>query len=97
MWGIIARFVLALVGPLLAKILGGLGIAAIAYSGSTVVLDYVEDYVMATFTGLSVDLLNIVYLVGLDEGIKILFAAYAVKLTIQLTMGVFKRLSFGGA
>jgi hypothetical protein len=96
MWGIIGRFVISLIGPVLAKIFAGLGIGLVSYTGATLVLDQVRDWVLASFSGLSSNLVNIIYLIGLDEGIKILFAAYSVKIGLQLTMGAFKRLSIGG-
>lgn len=97
MWAPIFTFIISLVGPLLAKILAGLGIALVAYTGASLVVTELRDYVMGTFNGLPVDLLGILYLLGLDEGVKILFAAYAVKITLQTSMGAFKRISMGGS
>jgi hypothetical protein len=74
MWGAIAGFVMALIGPLVGYVIKALGIGLVTYVGLDLVFDQVESYIFSQYAGLPVAIVQILNLLGIHSGIKIILS-----------------------
>jgi len=71
--------VLMIVGPLVYRVVTALGVGWVTYEMSTLATDTLLDYVKGQLSGLPGDMLAIVSLLRLDDGVGIIAAAYAAR------------------
>jgi len=95
MWGAIAVFVMSLIGPLVGYVIKALGIGLVTYVGLDLVFDQVESYIFSQYSGLPVAAVQILNLLGVHSGIKIILstlsACVAYKALINSTGMVWKK------
>lgn len=95
MWGAIAGFVMALIGPLVAYVIKALGIGLVTYVGLGLVYDQIEFYIFSQYAGLPASIAQILNLLGIHSGIKIILstlsACFAYKALINSTGMVWKK------
>lgn len=72
----------AAAAPIAKKVLQGLGIGMVTYVGVDAVFSGIRDYVLASWSGLSLDLVSLLSLGGYGEGIGILLAAMAARVAM---------------
>jgi len=78
-WGVLISFI-----PwLMSSVFKAIGLGFVTYIGLTVGLDYAESFVFSKFEGIASQLFQILVLMGIPEGIKILFSAFAVALVLK--------------
>lgn len=94
---IVAGSALALAVPLVVKVLVALGIGFVTYTGADFALTEGQTWLNTQVGSLPSNMYNVLMLMGLDEGMKILFAAFAVNISIKATVGAFTRVKIGGA
>ena len=76
--------------PALAvKILIGLGIGFVTYSGGDLLVAQAETYVLTQFSGMPVKVYQVLKIAGIDQGVKMIFAAATAYITIRTTMGAY--------
>lgn len=78
--------------PLVVKILTGLGIGMITYTGADFALTEAESYILANYNAMPVDALAIMNKAGILQGLNIFFAAWAASIAIQVATGAFTKL-----
>jgi len=82
-WGKTLAFVIFVLPPLIGWIIRLLGIVAVTYVGTEIVLDYVTDLIMEKFNGLPSDLLMVLKLAGLDTVFKMIIATVGAVLVLK--------------
>lgn len=85
-------FSLAIVVPLIVKVLLALGIGFVSYQGADFVVTAAQSAITSELGALPSDMFNILAMAGVDEGIKILFAGASASITIRVTFGAFTKL-----
>lgn len=75
-------FLLALVEPLLAKVLLALGFSVVSIVGVEAVVGQLKDGLVNSFNGLPSDMLQFALLLGLGKAVGIIFGAVTTKLTL---------------
>lgn len=78
----IGTFLLALLEPMIAKILLALGFSVVSIVGVTTVIDQIKQSIIGSVNSMPVDMLNFVLFAGIGHGIGIIFGACATKLTL---------------
>lgn len=68
-------FLTTVLGPLVTKVLTGLGIGAVSYVGINVMLDQVKSYVVSSFGGAGADTMALLGLAKVDIAINIVLSA----------------------
>lgn len=68
-------FLSTVLGPLISKVLTGLGIGAVSYVGINLMLEQVKDYIVSSFGGVGSDTLMLLGLAKVDISINIVLAA----------------------
>src|SRR5690554_1237886 len=95
MWGAIAGFVMALIGPLVGYVIKALGIGLVTYVGLDLVFDQVESFILSQYAGMPVAIVQVLNLLGIHSGIKIILstlsACVAYKALINSTGMVWKK------
>lgn len=76
-------FLSSIVGPLVAKVLTGLGIGAVSYVGINLLLDQVKSFVVSQFGSAGQDVASILGLAKVDVAINIVFAAIIARALIS--------------
>ena len=82
-WGSIATFVIGITSSIIGVIIRALGFGLVTYYGIDLVTDYGRDWVLNQFSGLPSDMLQILYLLKLDVGFKMVFAAMSAALVLK--------------
>jgi hypothetical protein len=75
-------FLLAMVQPLLAKILVSLGFSVITIVGMNTVIDQLKSTLIGRVNSMPADMLNLALFAGIGTGIGIIFGACATKLML---------------
>jgi len=78
----IATFILALVQPLLGRILAALGFSVVTITGFQVAVNTLKAQLVGSVNALPADLLNIFLLAGGGEGLGLICAAIAVRVLL---------------
>ena len=82
----IGAFLLALVQPIIARILVALGMSIVTFTGMGLLMEQVTQAVQSAWGGLPGAILGLAGLAGLGEGLSIVFGAIATRVLIwQLT------------
>lgn len=82
----VGAFLLALVQPIIARILVALGMSIVTFTGMAVLMEQVTQAVQTAWGGLPAAILGLAGLAGLGEGLSIVFGAIATRVLIwQLT------------
>jgi len=74
-FAVLFTFITTIIGPLVSKVLTGLGLGAISYVGINLLLDQVKDYVISSFGGAAADTLLLLGLAKVDVAINIVLSA----------------------
>lgn len=77
--GVFWSAILMMVAPLVYRVVTALGVGWATYSATTLLTDYVLDYVKGQLSGLPADMLAIVSMLRLDDGIGLVAAAFGVR------------------
>lgn len=85
-WGTIASFVLGITASVVGIIVRAIGFGLVTYAGLDALSDYGRDWILANFSGLPADMLQIMYLLKLDVGFKMVFAAMSASIVLRFTM-----------
>lgn len=75
--------VISLIPWVISKVFRAIGFGFVTYVGLTVGLDKAEEFIFARFDNLGTELYQILAIAGFPQGIKILFAAFAVALVLK--------------
>ncbi len=82
----LASFFLALVQPIIARIMVALGMSLVTFTGMTIVIEQITQAVQDAWGGLPGAIMGLAGLAGLGEGLSIVFGAIATRVLIwQLT------------
>jgi Protein of unknown function (DUF2523) len=82
----IGAFLLALVQPIISRILVALGMSVVTFTGMSMVMDQITQAVQTAWGGLPGAILGLAGLAGLGQGLSIVFGAIATRILIwQLT------------
>lgn len=82
----VGAFLLALVQPIISRILVALGMSIVTFTGMSVLMEQVTQAVQSAWGGLPGAILGLAGLAGLGEGLSIVFGAIATRVLIwQLT------------
>lgn len=73
-WGVIAAFVMSLIGPLVGYVIKALGIGLVTYVGLDLVFDQIESYILSQYSGLPVTTVQVLNLLGIHSAIKIILS-----------------------
>lgn len=79
---------------LLLRVLASLAIGFVTFVGAQVGIDYIFGQVSSLLSGLPADAVQIAGLIGVPQAISVIVAAYTVALTLMVTMGSMKTLTF---
>lgn len=69
--------------PFIFRILLSLGIGIAAYKGLDAIKDFAFDEIVAAFSGLPPQLVQVFSTMRVDEAINVIFAAFAIRLTLN--------------
>lgn len=79
-----------------SKIFIALGLSFITYTGFTIGLDAIRDYVVGSFNNIPTDIFSLLMMAGFGEAIGIIFGAYSFNLamtaTTKLATGISNKL-----
>lgn len=85
----VAPFILALIRPIIAKILISLGVGIITYQSSQQVFTYFKNEIQRNFDGLAPVVSAILGISGTGEAFGILVSAIAYRISLNQTKKVF--------
>lgn len=80
MW---ATLLLGLTGPIVVRVLTTLGLGIVTYTGFAVVLTTVAQAIQASFNGLPLLAMQIVFLSGLPQGMGIILSALGARIALM--------------
>lgn len=78
-WG----FLFNVIGTLAGKVLIGLGISVVTYTGLSASIDFLKSGAISSFSGLPVEVIGILSLMKVGSCISMVFSAITVRMTIQ--------------
>lgn len=82
----VGAFLLALVQPIIARILVALGMSVVTFTGMGLLMEQVTQAVQGAWGGLPSAILGLAGLAGIGQGLSIVFGAIATRVLIwQLT------------
>lgn len=88
----IFTFLTTVLGPLVSKVLTGLGLGAVSYVGINLLLDQVKSYVVSSFGGAGADTIALLGLAKVDIAINIVLAAVTARAVYAgMTSGTIKK------
>lgn len=96
-WARLWAFIVFALPWIVQKILVLLGVGIVTYVGFGVAISQIETYVFTNFNNLATDLLAIMLILHMDVGLKIMFAAMAMALTIKTVSGTRRLVAGQGA
>lgn len=82
--------ILALVKPVLTRILAALGLGVITYAGSDILVSSIIGQMQSAILGMSPAILQIVSLFGVIKALSIILGAFTTSISLQ----VFKKIGF---
>lgn len=74
---------MGLVGPLVARVLLTLGVGIVTITGLTAVLGLVSSTIQSSFNSLPGDVVQLLFLSGLPQGMAIVLSALAARITMM--------------
>lgn len=77
MW---ATFLLGITSPIVTRVLTTLGIGIVSFTGLSAVLTLVSNTIQADFNSLPADVVAIVFLSGLPQGMAIILSALSARI-----------------
>jgi len=77
-----ASFILTIVGPVVAKILGFLGIAVVTFSGVDVAFSQLQSYAVSNYGGLPSAVIHMAGLAGVPQALGLVFGAFNARLSL---------------
>ena len=77
--------------PLVIRVLAGLGIGLVTFTGADFALTEIQSFFTSQIGGMPSDMVEVMYLAGFDTGIAIIFAAWSAYITILVTLGAFTK------
>ena len=90
----IAIFLAMIIGSVIARILFALGLGIVTYTSINTGLDYLEQQVSGTLSGVSGDMLAVMKIAGFAEFMSIIFSAWSAVIAINMITGAVKRITF---
>lgn len=79
-----------------AKILLALGLSFVTYTGITLSLNTLKDYVNSSMNNIPADIFSLLMLTGLGQVVGIIFGAFAFRVALEsatkLTAGIMKKI-----
>ena len=87
----LVALLLALTGPIVARVLLTLGVGIVTITGLTALLGGIVANIQASFNGLPTDIMQLVFLSGVPQGMAIILSALAARLTM-MSMSKIQRL-----
>lgn len=84
-------FSLTVITGLVVKVLVAFGVTIVSYTGATYALTSAQAYFDSQMAQLPSDMLAILNIMGVSQGIAVYFAGVSAYLTIQATFGAFTR------
>ena len=91
LWVGIQTFLFITVLPLVVRVLTGLGFGVVTYTGASFVVTEAETYIFTKFAGFPANVYTVLVMAGLDEALKIIFAAASATISIKVAMGLFTK------
>ena len=79
------------IGSMVGRIILALGIGFVTYSGSTVALNAIKQSVISSFSGMPVDMVNLMAFLWIDKALSVMFSAVAVSLAVRGIGATVKR------
>lgn len=80
-----ASFLMALIGPLAKKLLISLGFALVSYAALISAVNAAISAVKSSYSGISVDVLSLIELAAVDNGIGIILGAVVARVAFTYT------------
>lgn len=78
----IFSFLASALGPLVARVLVGLGIGTVAYAGISAMLSTLKSTLISTFNGAGGDILSVLGMLKFDVAVNIMFAAVTARFVL---------------
>lgn len=88
-----ASWILALVGPLVVKVLAFLGIAVATFSGVDLAFQTLQNYATTNYSGLPLAVIQLAGLAGVPQSLGLIFGAFNARLTLWTALSA-KRFIF---
>lgn len=88
-----ASWILALVGPLVVKILAFLGIAVATFSGVDASFQTLQNYATTNYSGLPLAVIQLAGLAGVPQALGLIFGAFNARLALWTALAA-KRFIF---
>lgn len=90
--GILSTVLAYSIGRLAFKIITGLGLGLVVYTGANLLFDQINDYLLLTLSGAPATVVQILDICNVPQAINMLFAAYVARVSVSATI---KRLTVG--
>jgi len=87
MWGVIAGFVMSLIGPLVGYVIKALGIGLVTYAGLDFVFDQIESFIFSRYNGLPTTIVQILNLLGVHSAMKIILSSLSTCVAYKALIG----------
>ena len=94
LFGAIGVFLAQVSGPLVARVLGAVGMGVLTVTGVQSGVQTLLSSVQGAFGGITADIISILSLAGFDRFISLVISAYVGVITTKVLLGGFKRLGF---
>ncbi|WP_211831176.1 DUF2523 domain-containing protein [Kistimonas asteriae] len=85
-WG----FLISVIPTIIGHVLKGVGFGLVAFTGSTIAINYLEEWVFNKFDGLAVDVFQILVIMNLDTGITMVFSAMTLRITMMSSVSAVR-------
>lgn len=79
----LVALLLGLTGPIVARVLLTLGVGIVTITGLTAMLAFAVTSIQSSFNGLPVDVLQLIFLSGLPQGMAIILSALAARISMM--------------
>ena len=86
----------ALIGPVVARVLIALGIGFVTYTGSQIGIDAIFAKVQSAFSGAPSQVVGLLGFLWVDKAISVVFSAFAVSLAIKSAAGSITKMVLKG-
>ncbi len=95
-WTRLWAFILFALPVVLEKAIKLLGIGVVSYAGVDLTVDELSEFLLSKFNGLPNDMLQILLIMKLDAGFKIVLTAMAIAISFKLAQSSSKLVFKGG-
>ena len=96
LFGALGVFLAKISGPLVARILGALGMGVLTVTGVQAGISNLLSSVHSAFGGITADIVSLVSLCGFDVFLSLVISAYVGIITMRTLLGGFRHLGFIG-